>query len=326
MLGFGASERLPAAVSLDADNQWSYMKTHGDAGWESFPSYLDVLVPYTLDLLDTLNLRITWFVVGQDAALERNRDALSQLVPRGHEVGNHSFKHEPWLHRYSRAELETELGDAENAIAEACGQRPIGFRGPGFSLSTDVLEVLAARGYLYDGSTLPTWIGPLARAYYFRAAKLTAEQREERSMLFGRFDEVFQRNTPYRWRLPSGARLLELPVTTIPGLKTPFHLSYLIYLARFSTAALEAYLRVAIEACRVTRTPPSILLHPLDVLGGDQVPSLRFFPGMDLDGPAKRALFVRVLGRLSEHFDLMPMNAYARKIDAAGGLAERAAA
>jgi peptidoglycan/xylan/chitin deacetylase (PgdA/CDA1 family) len=326
MLGFGASERLPAAVSLDADNQWSYMKTHGDAGWESFPSYLDVLVPYTLDLLDTLNLRITWFVVGQDAALERNRDALSQLVPRGHEVGNHSFKHEPWLHRYSRAELETELGDAENAIADACGQRPIGFRGPGFSLSTDVLEVLAARGYLYDGSTLPTWIGPLARAYYFRAAKLTAEQREERSMLFGRFDEVFQRNTPYRWRLPSGARLLELPVTTIPGLKTPFHLSYLIYLARFSTAALEAYLRVAIEACRVTRTPPSILLHPLDVLGGDQVPSLRFFPGMDLDGPAKRALFVRVLGRLSEHFDLMPMNAYAQKIDAAGGLAEKAAA
>ncbi len=326
MLGFGASERLPAAVSLDADNQWSYMKTHGDAGWESFPSYLDVLVPYTLDLLDTLNLRITWFVVGQDAALDRNRDALAQLVPRGHEVGNHSFKHEPWLHRYSRAELETELGDAERAISDACGQRPIGFRGPGFSLSTDVLEVLAARGYLYDGSTLPTWIGPLARAYYFRAAKLTAEQREERSMLFGRFDEVFQRNTPYRWRLPSGARLLELPVTTIPGLKTPFHLSYLIYLARFSTAALEAYLRVAIEACRVTRTPPSILLHPLDVLGGDQVPSLRFFPGMDLDGPAKRALFVRVLGRLAEHFDLMPMNAYARKIDADGGLSEKAAA
>ena len=326
MLGFGASERLPAAVSLDADNQWSYMKTHGDAGWESFPSYLDVLVPYTLDLLDTLNLRITWFVVGQDAALDRNRSALAQLVPRGHEVGNHSFKHEPWLHRYTRAELETELGDAENAIADACGQRPIGFRGPGFSLSTDVLEVLAARGYLYDGSTLPTWIGPLARAYYFRAAKLTAEQREERSMLFGRFDEVFQRNTPYRWRLPSGARLLELPVTTIPGLKTPFHLSYLIYLARFSTAALEAYLRVAIEACRVTRTPPSILLHPLDVLGGDQVPSLRFFPGMDLDGPAKRALFVRVLGRLSEHFDLMPMNAYARKIDTDGGLPEKAAA
>jgi hypothetical protein len=38
----------PASLSLDLDNQWSYMKTHGDAGWESFPSYLDVVVPRVL--------------------------------------------------------------------------------------------------------------------------------------------------------------------------------------------------------------------------------------------------------------------------------------
>ena len=40
-----------ATLSLDLDNQWSYMKTHGDAGWETFPSYLDVAVPRILDLL-----------------------------------------------------------------------------------------------------------------------------------------------------------------------------------------------------------------------------------------------------------------------------------
>ena len=34
-----------ASFSLDLDNKWSYMKTHGDAGWESFPSYLDCIVP-----------------------------------------------------------------------------------------------------------------------------------------------------------------------------------------------------------------------------------------------------------------------------------------
>ena len=36
-----------ASLSLDLDNQWSYMKTHGDAGWQSFPSYLDTAVPRT---------------------------------------------------------------------------------------------------------------------------------------------------------------------------------------------------------------------------------------------------------------------------------------
>ena len=34
-----------ASLSLDLDNKWSYMKTHGDAGWEALPSYLDACVP-----------------------------------------------------------------------------------------------------------------------------------------------------------------------------------------------------------------------------------------------------------------------------------------
>ncbi len=46
-----------ASLSLDLDNRWSYMKTHGDEGWESFPSYLDVVVPRVLDLLAKRNLR-----------------------------------------------------------------------------------------------------------------------------------------------------------------------------------------------------------------------------------------------------------------------------
>ena len=60
-----------ASISLDLDNLWSYMKTHGDPGWESFPSYLDTFIPVVLDILDDLNLKITFFIVGQDAALER---------------------------------------------------------------------------------------------------------------------------------------------------------------------------------------------------------------------------------------------------------------
>jgi len=41
-----------------------------------------------------------------------------------------------------------------------------------------VLDVLVRRGYRFDASTLPTYIGPLARAYYFMTAKLQREQRE----------------------------------------------------------------------------------------------------------------------------------------------------
>src|SRR5579871_1159078 len=131
-----------ASLSLDLDNKWSYMKTHGDAGWESFPSYLDVVVPRFLEMLAAHRLTITVFVVGQDAALEKNHSALASISAAGHEIGNHSFHHEPWLHLYSEAELETEISSAEEHLERATGQRPVGFRGPGFSLSETTLQVL----------------------------------------------------------------------------------------------------------------------------------------------------------------------------------------
>ena len=98
-----------ASISLDLDNQWSYMKTHGDAGWESFPSYLDVAVPRILSFLKERNLKITFFIVGQDAALEKNHDAIRSIAEAGHEIANHSFNHEPWLHLYSEKQLVNEL-------------------------------------------------------------------------------------------------------------------------------------------------------------------------------------------------------------------------
>jgi hypothetical protein len=138
----------------------------------------------------------------------------------------------------------------------------------------------------------------------------------------------------YRWRLPSGGSILELPVTTFPFVRVPFHLSYLLYLARVSETLMDAYLMSAAEACRRTGTPMSFLLHPLDVLGGDQLPDLAFFPGMDLDASYKSELFSRVVGWLSKHFDLVPMSGLARSVlghqrlperDAVTDFAQRAA-
>ena len=309
-----------ASVSLDVDNLWSYMKTHGDTGWESRPTYLDRFFPPVLDALDQLGLRITFFCVGVDADREENLKPFQSLTARGHEVGNHSFEHEPWLHLYAPDALVQELERTEQAVERATGQRPIGFRGPGYSWSTALLEILADRGYLYDASTLPTFMGPLARRYYFMTAKLTPAQRRERAQLFGSFADGLRPVKPYHWRLPSGRTLLELPVTTVPVVKVPFHLSYLLYLSRVSEGLMSAYLGTALAACRLTGTEPSFLLHPLDLLGGDQVRELAFFPGMDLPGARKIELFLRVLRRLGEHYRLVDMSTHARAIIARGGL------
>lgn len=312
-----------ASVSLDLDNLWSYLKIHGDAGWADRPTYLDTFVPYVLELLHRLDLRITFFVVGADAADPRNRAALRAIADAGHELGNHSYEHEPWLHTYTRAQLEDEIRRTDDAIEAACGRRPVGFRGPGYSWCPELLEVLAEQGHRFDASTLPTFLGPIARWYYFRTATLSAEERERRAGLFGRFANGLRPNGAYRWRLAGGRRLLEIPVTTIPVVRTPFHFSYLAWLAGHSDLAMRAYLGLALAACRATATQPSFLLHPLDVIGGDQLPQLSFFPGMDVPSARKVALLERVIATLRRHYRLVPMGEHARRLDADPGLPVR---
>jgi hypothetical protein len=305
-----------ASLSLDADNQWSYMKIHGDAGWDQFPSYLDVLAERVLGLLREHGLRVTFFVVGQDAALDRNRDAIASLAAAGHEIGNHSFRHEPWLHRYSEDELDGELARAEDAIGAVTGVHTTGFRGPGYSLSETTLRVLARRGYRYDASTLPTYIGPLARAFYFRTAKLTAEQRKEREYLYGTWADGRRPVGPYRWRVPGStaggpSTLVELPVTTMPVVKVPIHVSYLLYLSGYSPAAARAYFRAALKLCRLSGIGPSILMHPLDVISGADVEELAFFPGMQLPVEEKLERVGEYLEILKREFDVVPVGEHA---------------
>jgi peptidoglycan-N-acetylglucosamine deacetylase len=297
---------MKAALSLDLDNKWSYLKTHGDPSWMSFPSYLDILVPRVLDLLAQERLRITFFIVGQDAALPQHAALLGAIAAEGHEIGNHSHYHEPWMHRRDEHALDEELALAEESIARATGQLPRGFRGPGFVCSETLLATLVRRGYSYDASSLPTFIGPFARAYYFRTAKLGEAEMRERHDLFGQFSDGFLPNRRHRLRV-GDTSIAEIPVTTFPGLRFPIHISYVLYIATVSPALALQYFRTALRLCKLTKTEPSILLHPLDFLGVEDCPDLGFFPAMNLPREVKRETVLRALRALRAEFEVHPV-------------------
>jgi peptidoglycan/xylan/chitin deacetylase (PgdA/CDA1 family) len=310
-----------ASLSLDLDNKWSYLKTHGDSGWESFPSYLDIVVPRVLDILNARNLTITCFIVGQDAGLAKNRDAIGSIGAAGHEIGNHSFAHDPWLHLYSEQQINAELAKAEEAIESTTGRRTRGFRGPGFVHSEAILRVLMRRGYRYDASTFPTFTGPIARLYYFMSARLDAEEKRLRAELFGGFKEGFRPLKPYRWRDRTGT-LLEIPVTTMPVSRLPIHVSYILYLSVFSEALALGYFRTALQVCRTAGVAPSVLLHPLDFLGREDAPELSFFPAMGLGRERKAATLTRIFDALCGAFDVITVGEHAENATRSPGLAE----
>ncbi len=299
-----------APISLDLDNKWSYLMTHGEPSWVNYPSYLHLLVPRVLDFLDERGLTITFFIVGKDAIEPANQDLLLEIARRGHRIGNHSFNHEPWLLRYDEGAVIEELDRSEEAIEAATGVKPVGFRGPGFSLSDSVLHQLAARGYLYDASVFPNILNPLSRAYYFRTSLLTDAEKEQRSELFGTLGSALRPNKPYTWEINAHPALSEIPVTTFPGIRTPIHLSYLTYLGGKAMPLATVYYRMALTACRLTGNPPSMLLHPLDFLGSDDDGDLGFFPGMNLPGGRKLELADHFLGMFEGSFKLVPLEEY----------------
>lgn len=308
-----------ASISLDLDDEWTYLKTRGDPAWLTYPSYLQSAVPRILDFLDDAAARITFFLVAQDASFDYNRDVIAEIARRGHEIGNHTFHHDPWLQTYTQPEIDEELARAEECIQTATGVLPRGFRGPGFSFSPAVLTVLARRGYQYDATTFPNILNPLARFYFLSSTDLTEEELDRRKGLYGKWTDGFRSNKAYEW-VCDDVHVVEIPVTTMPFLKVPIHASYILYLSTWSSGLGLAYFKFALRMCRLTATLPSILLHPLDFIGRDDTDSLSFFPAMRLESDVKLVIMREMFGLLASHHRLVTMSEHAAHVRARGTL------
>jgi hypothetical protein len=111
---------------------------------------------------------------------------------------------------------------------------------------------------------------------------------------------------------------VEIPVTTMPLLRLPFHLSYVMYLSAISPAAGLAYFRTALAMCRALNVAPSVLLHPLDFLAAEDCPELGFFPAMGMPLARKIKVVEDCFDVLCEHYEVVTMSEHARRASLAG--------
>ncbi len=315
-------KRPHATLSLDLDNLWAYLRTHGDPSWNDFPSFLDCAIPRLLEFFDRSGHAITLFVVGQDIELARHGALFEGLAGGGHEVGNHSYSHRIDFHRLDANAVATELATTEKLIESIGAPRPVGFRGPAFRLSPDVINVLTARNYAYDASTFPTFVGPLARRFLKQRPGHASDAVSEHDGVFGSWRDGMRPLKPYRWQSESG-RILELPVTTFPLVRVPIHFTYINFIADKSAIAAEAYFLAALTACRLTGTAPSLLLHATDFIGSEDSGCPSFLPGMRRTSDEKLTLMRRLLRRYFEWFDVMPLASFATHCNLADELRVR---
>ena len=205
------------SVSVDLDGLGCYAAIHGQdpaaLGQAALRAVPVVAVERLSELFAKHGLAGTLFSIGNDLVIEGAAPALRRAALAGHEIASHSFAHDYALSRRPQAEIEQDLAQAEQAIAQACGKRPVGFRAPGYTLSPALLGALRTRGVLYDSSLLPSPPYALAKAAVLGLYALTGKR--SRSIL-GAPGQLFRSRAPHRLE-----GLRELPVATLPLLRAP---------------------------------------------------------------------------------------------------------
>ncbi|MCS6873821.1 MAG: DUF3473 domain-containing protein [Pyrinomonadaceae bacterium] len=126
-----------------------------EGNWTRFETRYEDNTRRVLDLLDELNTKATFFVLGWIA--ERSPELVRQIVSRGHEVASRGFYHRP-LNYLSLQEFRQDLKRTTKVLEDACGQKVLGYRAArklDFAKDSWIFEVLAEEGFLYDASFLP---------------------------------------------------------------------------------------------------------------------------------------------------------------------------
>jgi len=123
--------------------------------WGSLPSLVVKNSLRLLDLLNSHNVRATWFVLGWVA--DRYPDLIQEIFASGHEIACHSHFHRR-VDTLGRDRFRKDTEMAVNAILKATGVLPYGYRAPSWSINSSVpwaFETLAEIGFLYDSSVFP---------------------------------------------------------------------------------------------------------------------------------------------------------------------------
>jgi peptidoglycan-N-acetylglucosamine deacetylase len=236
---------MQVCVTVDLDNYREYHRLLGTKGDGTAHSFYDDAVPRFLDLLDRNQMRATFFAIGCDAAEARHRQVLRQINARGHEIGNHSYTHPYNFRQLPRVRKEAEIDQAEAAIADAVGQKPVGFRTPSCDLDGEILSLLTARGYLYESSVYPS---PIMWAFMLYG-KLFVRHKDYQ---LGHLSAPLAPREPYVPNLEKIHRrrpldglgeppIIEIPFSVLPLVGIPF---YSTLLRTFGPAAFTALTRL----------------------------------------------------------------------------------
>lgn len=123
--------------------------------WDSFPLRVDRNTRHILDMLDSISIKATFFILGWVA--ERLPELVKEIYRRGHEIACHGYGHE-LIYAIGPERFRADIRRSKSLLEDQCGVPVNGYRAPSYSITKQslwALDILVEEGFKYDSSIFP---------------------------------------------------------------------------------------------------------------------------------------------------------------------------
>jgi polysaccharide deacetylase family protein (PEP-CTERM system associated) len=123
--------------------------------WHNYEPRIDVNMARIFTLLDSMNLKATFFCLGWMA--EKYPNIIKNICNRGYEIGTHSTMHQ-LVYNQNPKVFADDLEYSVKVLEDITGEKVKYFRAPGFSVREDnrwVFDILVSQGIEIDCSIFP---------------------------------------------------------------------------------------------------------------------------------------------------------------------------
>jgi polysaccharide deacetylase family protein (PEP-CTERM system associated) len=146
------------ALTIDVEDYFqvnAFAKVIRQDQWDSYPLRVDSNTRCILDMLDSFNIKATFFILGWVA--ERLPELTKEIHRRGHEVACHGYGHE-LVYEIGPERFRADILRSKMLLEDQCGESVIGYRAPSYSITAKslwALDILVEEGFRYDSSIFP---------------------------------------------------------------------------------------------------------------------------------------------------------------------------
>jgi peptidoglycan-N-acetylglucosamine deacetylase len=261
-----------------------------------------------LDFFDRHNIKVTFFVVGDELPQsELIKRIILKAHNAGHEIENHTYSHPFGLTTLSTDSVVDEIKKCNAIIKSVTGRTPIGFRSPGYSVNTQIINLLEQLGFAYDSSGFWSIMNPIlhnTHKFLFKGGL--------KNDGFGHVTRRLPRR-PYipassDWLIPSRDRnILELPLPRTALFSLPFYHNFNLW-----APSLFANL-----AARQIKSPYLLyLFHIIEFMDlTDDIPrALSVHPNLKTSVRDKIKASDRIISNLLKRYSHMRTSEYIDKV------------